>query len=49
MTAKSNKAGAYLQVADGIFSVNHDPGVRADFASNPNKYSKAIDNYITNT
>jgi hypothetical protein len=49
MTAKSNKAAAYLQVADGTFSVDHDPGVRADFASNPNKYSKAIDNYITNT
>ncbi|KAN0105459.1 hypothetical protein V8E52_011011 [Russula decolorans] len=49
MTAKSNKAAAYLQVADGIFSVDHDPGVRADFASNPNKYSKAVDNYITNT
>jgi hypothetical protein len=27
MTAKSNKAAAYLQVMDGIFSVDHDPGV----------------------
>lgn len=49
LTAKSNKAAAYLQVADGIFSVDDDAAVRADFATNPNKYAKAVDNYITNT
>ena len=48
LTAKSNKAAMYLQVADGIFSINHNAGVQADFASNPNKYAKAVDNYITN-
>ena len=47
--AKSNKAAAYLQVADGVFSIDDDPGVRADFTTNPNKYAKAVDNYITNT
>ena len=49
LTAKSNKAAAYLQVADGIFSVDRDAGVWADFVTNPNKYAKAVDNYITNT
>ena len=49
LTAKSNKVGAYLQVADGIFSVDDDAAVRADFATNPSKYAKAVDNYITNT
>lgn len=49
LTAKSNKAAAYLQVADGIFSIDDDAGVRSDFATNPNKYAKAVDNYITNT
>jgi hypothetical protein len=49
LTAKSNKGAAYLQVADGIFSLDHDAAVRADFATNPNKYAKAVDNYITNT
>ena len=48
LTAKSNKAATYLQVADGIFSIDDDAGVRADFATNPNKYAKAVDNYITN-
>ncbi len=49
LTAKSNKGAAYLQVAEGIFSVDENPAVRADFKSNPSKYSKAVDNYITNT
>jgi hypothetical protein len=49
LTAKSNKGVGYLQVADGIFSIDDNPGVRADFAINPNKYAKAVDNYITNT
>ena len=49
LTAKLNKVGAYLQVADGIFSVNDNAAVRADFATNPSKYAKAVDNYITNT
>ena len=49
LTAKSNKAAAYLQVADGIFSVDCDAGVWADFVTNPNKYAKAINNNITNT
>jgi hypothetical protein len=49
LTAKSNKGAAYLQVADGIFSVDENPAVRADFTANPNKYAKAVDNYITNT
>jgi len=49
LTAKSNKAAGYLQVADGIFSIDNDPGVQADFVINPSKYAKAVDNYITNT
>ena len=49
LTVKSNKAVTYLQVADGIFSVDNDAAVQADFTTNPNKYAKAIDNYITNT
>ena len=49
LTAKSNKSAAYLQVADGIFSIDEDAAVRADFATNPNKYAKAVDNYISNT
>jgi hypothetical protein len=49
LTAKSNKGAAYLQVVDGIFSIDNDLAVRADFATNPNKYAKAVDNYITNT
>jgi hypothetical protein len=49
VTAKSSKGTAYLQLAEGIFSVNEDPTIRSDFASNPNKYAKAVDNYITNT
>jgi len=49
VTAKSNKSTAYLQVADGVFSIDSDAGVRSDFVTNPNKYAKAVDNYITNT
>jgi len=49
LTAKSNKTTAYLQVADGVFSIDDDVAVRTDFMTNPNKYAKAIDNYITNT
>jgi hypothetical protein len=49
LTAKSNKGAAYLQVADGIFSIDKDEAVRRDFSVNPNKYAKAVDNYITNT
>jgi hypothetical protein len=49
MTAKSNKAAGYLQVAEGIFSIDDDAAIRADFTNNPNKYAKAVDNYITNT
>jgi hypothetical protein len=49
LTAKSNKATAYLQLADGIFSIDEDPNVRSDFTANPNKYAKAVDNYITNS
>jgi hypothetical protein len=49
LTAKSNKATAYLQLANGIFSIDEDPNVRSDFAANPNKYAKAVDNYITNS
>jgi len=49
LTAKSNKSTVYLQVSDGVFSIDDDPAVRADFAANPNKYAKAVDNYITNT
>jgi hypothetical protein len=49
LTAKSNKATAYLQLADGIFAVDDDATICSDFAANPNKYAKAVDNYITNT
>ncbi len=48
LTAKSNKGAAYLQVADGVFLIDDDEAVRADFVKNPSKYAKAIDNYITN-
>jgi hypothetical protein len=49
LTAKSNKGAVYLQLANGIFSIDDDPAIRADFVMNPNKYAKAIDNYFTNT
>jgi hypothetical protein len=49
LTAKSNKGAAYLQVADGIFSVDDDVAVRTDFVANPTKYAKAVDNYINNS
>ena len=49
LTAKSNKTTGYLQVADGIFSIDDDEAVWADFAANPNKYAKAVDNHIINT
>jgi hypothetical protein len=49
LTAKSNKGATYVQVADGIFSVDNDAVIWADFKTNPNKYAKAINNYITNT
>jgi hypothetical protein len=49
LTAKLNKGAAYVQVADGIFSVDNDAVIWADFKTNPNKYAKAVDNYITNT
>jgi hypothetical protein len=49
MTAKSNKGATYLQVTDGIFSINEDKAVRNDFSVNPNKYAKVVNNYITNT
>ena len=48
LTAKSNKGAAYLQVAEGIFSIDNDKAIQADFTTNPNKYAKAVDNYITN-
>ncbi|KAH9997163.1 hypothetical protein BJV74DRAFT_768596, partial [Russula compacta] len=49
LTAKSNKGTMYLQLADGICSINNDSAVQADFITNPNKYAKAVNNYITNT
>ena len=49
LTIKLNKAAGYLQVADGIFSIDNNLDVRADFVINPSKYAKAVDNYITNT
>ena len=49
VTAKSNKAAAYMLLADAIFSVDNDPLIWSDVASNPNKYVKAVNNYITNT
>jgi hypothetical protein len=49
MTAKSSKLTGYLQLAEGIFSIDEDSGVRGDFVANPTKYAKAVDNYITNT
>jgi hypothetical protein len=48
LTAKSSKATAYLQVAKGMFSIDENPGIRSDFKTNPNKYVKAVNNYITN-
>ena len=49
LTAKSSKTTGYLQVADGIFSIDNDVAVQTDFTNNLNKYAKAVDNYITNT
>ena len=49
VTAKSSKGTAYLQLAEGIFSIDEDPAIRSDFTSNPTKYAKAVDNYITNS
>jgi len=40
---------AYLQVADGIFSIDENLAVQANFTTNSKKYAKAIDNYITYT
>ena len=48
LTAKLNKGAAYLQLANGIFFVDDDSAVWADFVINPNKYAKAVNNYITN-
>jgi hypothetical protein len=48
LTAKSNKSATYLQVVNSIFSIDEDAAVCADFATNPNKYVKAVDNYISN-
>ena len=33
LTAKSNKGVAYLQLADGIFSIDEDAAIRSDFSS----------------
>jgi hypothetical protein len=49
MTAKSSKLTGYLQLAEGIFSINEDSGVQGDFVANLKKYAKAVNNYITNT
>jgi hypothetical protein len=49
LTAKSSKTMAYQQVADGVFSIDEDVAIRTDFATNPTKYAKAVDNYMTNT
>jgi hypothetical protein len=49
LTIKLNVAAAYLQVIDGIFSINHDPESELIFASNLNKYLKAANNYLTIT
>ena len=48
VTAKFNKATAYVQLADRVFSVDDDTTIHADFTANPNKYAKVVDNYITN-
>jgi hypothetical protein len=48
LTVKSSKSTGYLQLADGVFSVDDDVATRTDFAANPNKYAKVIDNYMTN-
>ena len=48
LTAKSNKGAAYLQVANGIFFIDEEAAIQADFVTNPNKYAKAVDNYISN-
>jgi hypothetical protein len=37
-----------LLLADSIFSIDEDATIRDDFTANPNKYAKAVDNYITN-
>jgi len=47
LMVKSSKTTAYLQVADGVFSIDDDVAIQNDFATNLNKYVKAIDNYIT--
>jgi hypothetical protein len=49
MTAKLSKATAYQQLANGIFSVDKNPAVRADFKANSTKYAKVVNNYIMNT
>lgn len=47
--AKSNKVVVYLQLVEGIFSIDSDLNIQSDFAFNLNKYVKAVDNYIANT
>jgi len=49
LTTKLNKGAKYLQFADGVFFIDNDPGVRADFVINPSKYTKAVNNYIIST
>jgi hypothetical protein len=48
LTAKLNKSTRYLQVTDSVFLIDEDSAVQSDFAANPMKYSKVVDNYISN-
>jgi hypothetical protein len=39
----------HLQLMDGIFSIDKDEAVWADFIANPGMYLKVVDNYIANS
>ena len=44
--AKGAKSSFHLKMAESIFSVDKDPKIRKDFAANPTKYAKSVENRI---
>ena len=44
--SKTAKGPLYGKIAEAVFSVDGDAETRTDYAANPAKYTKAVDNYI---
>ena len=44
--SKTAKGLLYGKIAEAVFSVDGDAETRTDYAANPAKYTKAVDNYI---